>query len=360
MKTKEEIALHRLKQQQLAQPVFEKAEEVVGWLGAVQAQDYNAAKWAVAQRSKGLTDAALDEAFAKGAILRTHLLRPTWHFVTPDDIRWIQALTAARNKAASAYYLSRLKLDEATCARSNAVLADALQGGKQFTRTELGSMLKKAGIDTQVSLRLNYILMRAELDGVITSGGRRGKQFTYALLDERAPQARGLDRDEALAELTRRYFTGHGPASMQDFIWWSGLSAADVRAGLDMAAADLSHEEIDGKTYWFAASLPAAANSSPSVYLLPIYDEYIIGYTDRSAVFEVPDTKPSNPGNAILFNPTLIIDGRVCGRWKRSFSKGQVLLEVNPIAKLSSLEEGALAEAIERYAKFHGMPVVFV
>ncbi|MDR3575731.1 MAG: winged helix DNA-binding domain-containing protein [Anaerolineaceae bacterium] len=358
METKREIAFQRLHQQQLSHPVIEKAEEVVGWLGAVQAQDYAAAKWAVAQRSSGLSDADLDLALASGAILRTHIMRPTWHFVTPADIRWMQTLTAARNKATSAYYLRRLELDEALRERSQEVLAGALQDGKQLTRTELGSVLTKAGIDVHILLRLNYILMLAELDGVITSGGRRGKQFTYALLDERAPQTGSLDREEALAELTRRYFSGHGPATIQDFVWWSGLTAADVRAGLEMAGSRLAVETVEGVKYWYDAAMPAAVRFLPSAHLLPVFDEYIVGYTDRRAAFSADDVHSSNPRDAILFNHTLVIDGRVCGTWKRSFSKGRVLLSTKTFAALSEAEQDALDVAVERYAEFHGMPVV--
>jgi DNA glycosylase AlkZ-like len=355
---KKQIALLRLQQQGLAQPVFKRPEEVVGWLGAVQAQDYRAAKWGVAMRTQGLSNADLDNAFDSGAILRTHVMRPTWHFVTPADIRWMQALTAARVNAANAYYYRRLELDEAVFARSNAILASALQGSHYMRRDELGALLQQAGIDTRDRLRLTYIVLRAELDTVICSGPRRGKQFTYALLEERAPESRTLDHDEALAELTRRYFDGHGPATVQDFAWWSGLTVADIEAGLEMAGPQLAHVVIDEKTYWFSNSMPDNGDPSPSAFLLPNYDEYIIGYTDRSAAFDQQDTKMENPREDIVFNHTILIDGRVAGTWKRSFKKGQILLEARPFASLSAAEEAALALAVQRYGEFHGMPVV--
>jgi hypothetical protein len=358
--TKVEIALQRLHQQQLSHPQFERAEEVVGWLGAVQSQDYAAAKWAVAERSMGLTDAVLEQAFASGAILRTHIMRPTWHFVTPADIRWMQMLTAPRVKAFNAYYYRRLALDDAICARSNAILAKALQGGKQLTRVELGIILHQAGIDTHDLLRLTYIMLQAELDAVVCSGARRGKQFTYALLDERAPLtlARNLDHEEALAELTRRYFTGHGPATVNDFVWWSGLTATDVKAGLVLAAPYLANEVIEGQTYWFSADMPPAANSSPAVYLLPNFDEYIVGYNDRTAAFDAQDTKMENPRDNIVFNYIIVIDGRVSGTWKRSFNRGQISFTSSTFANLSAEEENALAATLKRYGDFHGMPIV--
>jgi Winged helix DNA-binding domain len=178
----------------------------VEWLGAVQAQDFAAAKWALGLRLQGVTDDDIEQAFIDGAILHTHVMRPTWHFVSPADIRWLLALTAPRVHAASASYNRKLELDDAVFRCTHAVLANALQGGKQLTRDELASALQQAGIATEGEQRVTHIMMRAELDGIICSGARRGQQFTYALLAERAPHARMLARDEALAELTRRYW----------------------------------------------------------------------------------------------------------------------------------------------------------
>ena len=254
--TKRDIAQQRLHNQHITHRTFGKPGDVVEWLGAVQAQDFAAAKWAVGLRSCGMTDDDVEQAFADGAILRTHVMRPTWHFVSPADIRWILALTAPRVNAVNASWYRRLELDDALFSWSNAVLAKALQGGKQLIRAELVSVLKLAGIATDDLLRFTAIMMRAELDGIVCSGARRGRQFTYALLDERAPQARMLDRDEALAELARRYFTSHGPATLQDFVWWSGLTGADARAGLEMVTSQLMREVVDGQVYWFAMLWP--------------------------------------------------------------------------------------------------------
>ncbi len=229
-----DIAHQRLHNQMISQRTLTQPADVVQALGAVQAQDYEGAKWAVAQRTKDLTDAAFEQAFTAGAILRTHVLRPTWHFVTPTDIRWMLALTAQRVHAALNYHNRKLALDNALFAQSNAVLIKALQSGQQLTRTELGAFLQQADIATDDLLRLGHILIHAELEGIVCSGARRGKQFTYALLDERAPQAKTLARDEALAELAKRYFTSHGPATLKDYVWWSGLTVADAKAGIEM------------------------------------------------------------------------------------------------------------------------------
>src|SRR5512141_1191648 len=201
-----DVIRRRLHNQLLSQTECTEPAQVVEQFGAVQAQDYAGAKWALGQRLRnGTTDAALDKAFNEGKILRTHVMRPTWHFVTPADIRWMLALTAPRVLSLLAYGDRLLGLDKTALKQSNAVLAKALKGGRQLMRSELKPILQKNGFHTE-GLHLGHLLIHAELDGVICSGGKRGKQFTYALLDERAPQAKSLEREEALAELTKRYF----------------------------------------------------------------------------------------------------------------------------------------------------------
>ncbi len=331
---------------------FDTPEAVIQWLGAVQAQDYGAAKWAVGLRLPGATDDDIEQAMADGAILRTHILRPTWHFVSPAAIRWMLALTAPRVNALNAYYYRQTELDDTIFARSNAVLAEALRGGKQLTRQELRSALNHAGIETGDLLRLVYIIMRAELDGIICSGARRGKQFTYALLDERAPQTETIDREEALARLTSRYFMSHGPATLQDFVWWSSLTAADARAGLAMVGSQFIHEEIDGQTYWLPPSTPSVKDPSPTVYLLPNFDEYIVSYTDRSAIFDESQVhKPGGRGD-ILSNRTILIDGQIAGTWKATLKKDAAIVAPTFFTPLNAAEQSAFAAAEERYRAF--------
>ena len=351
------IVVQRLHNQQLEQTSLHTPGEVVAWLGAVQAQEYGPAKWALGLRlPPGVTDADVEQAFTGGLILRTHVMRPTWHFVTPADIRWLLDLTAPRVNQANAYMYRKLELDDALFRRSNAAIARALQGGQQLTRTELGAMLAEIGVVAE-GMRLGYIVHRAELDAIVCSGARRGKQFTYALLDERAPQARTLARDEALAELTGRYFTSHGPATAEDFAWWSGLTRADVKAGLEMVASQLVHEMIDGKTYWFSTSTPPPRETSHQAFLLPTYDEFVIGYTDRSAMFDAAHTHQLRPRDNIVFDSMIVIDGRVVGSWRRTFKKGAVVVELAPFAPLTAAEGEAVTVAAQRYGEFVGMPV---
>ncbi|HEU5348920.1 MAG TPA: winged helix DNA-binding domain-containing protein, partial [Ktedonobacterales bacterium] len=271
------LGLRRLSQQRLAREPLDTPEDVVNWLGAVQSQEYQAALWSLGLRMCAATADVIERAFNEGAILRTHVMRPTWHFVTPADIRWMLELTAPRISATMAYYNRQLELDDDLFTHSNTVIAAALEGERQLTRPELGAALAQAGIAVK-GQRLGHIIMRAELDGVICSGPRRGKQFTYALLAERAPQSQTLPRDEALAELVRRYFTSHGPATTRDFAWWSGLTVTDARAGLASVGSALSREEIDGQTYWFSASALPEADPAHAALLLPTYDELLVGY----------------------------------------------------------------------------------
>ena len=353
-----DIAHQQLLNQHIASAPFDKPADAVAWLGAVQAQDYAGAKWAIGQRVQGATDAAMDQAFANGTLLRTHVMRPTWHFVTPADIRWMLQLTAPRVNAVNASYYRRHALDDAVFLQSNAVLAKALQGGKQLTRAELASALQQAGIATGDVLRLTFLMIRAELDGVICSGARRGKQFTYALLDERVPQTKTLERDEALAELTRRYFTSHGPATLQDFVWWSGLSTADTRAGLEMVTSHLVHEVVDGQTYWFSQQTLFAKDLSQTTYLLPNFDEYTVGYTDRSALFDVLRTGMVTPSANVALNHTIVMNGRIVGNWKRVLKKDAVVITPYAFSAFTDAEHQTFTTAAHHYGKFLDLPVI--
>lgn len=332
-------------------------EGLVGWLGAVQSQEYADAKWALGIRSPGMTDAQVEQAFTDGRILRTHVMRPTWHFVTPEDIRWLLALTAPRVHAVSAYYYRSHGLDETLLRRCDEVIARGLQGGQQLTRAELAEKLAAAGVEAAGN-RLAHIVMHAELEGVVCSGARRGKQFTYALLDERAPNARVLARDEALVELVRRYFSSHGPAQVQDFVWWSGLTVADTKAGLEMLKGEIVSELIGGKTYWYAASQVAAQTvAAPKVYLLHAYDEYGVAYKDRA---DFLNPAFAGDANTAVYSGYFLIDGQVAGNWKRTFRKKVTLIEYAAFRELSSAESAAFEAAVQLYSKFLELPVSII
>jgi len=342
-----------MQNQRLVGGPFARPEDVVHWMGAVQSQDYGGAKWGIAQRTGDATSTDLDSAFDRGTILRTHVMRPTWHFVTPADIRWLLALTAPRVHALNAHYHRKLDLDGALLVRSQELIARALVGGKHRTRAELAAVLAAGGVVVS-GVRLAFVLMRAELDGLICSGARRGKQFTYALLDERVPRAGPLARDEALAELARRYFTSHGPATSQDYAWWSGLSAADANAGIEAVRPRLEREAVGGKTYWSASSRSKRIAAHPVAHLLPNFDEYIVAYKDRSACFAPEDVAARDP----LSSHSLVVDGLIVGAWRRTVGKKGVVIDSDLQVRLDRAAKAALRTAADRYGRFIGSPVI--
>ena len=322
-------------------------------MGAVQAQEYADTRWALALRMRKSSAAIVERAFASGAILRTHVLRPTWHFVTPADIRWMLALTGPRISAGMSSYNRRLELDAEAFRKSERAIARALRGGHQLTRQELKIVLHRAGVRVDGLQRLSHLLIQAEVDAVICSGPRRDKQFTYALLDERVPPVPVLPRDVALAELTRRYFTSHGPAQLHDFVWWSGLRVADARAGIEAVASELATETANGRSYWFSPSAPRLRARPPGAAILPLYDEYLIAYKDRSAA-RVPAEwnlrVPSDP-----FMSPVIVDGKVVGGWKRTLTTSSVAITFTAFVTLNRTAQRAVADSAEAYAAFLGL-----
>jgi hypothetical protein len=350
------ITAQRLRNQKLVRSDVQTPAEIVSWLGAVQSQDYAGAKWALGLRSTSLADADVDRAFDDGTILRTHILRPTWHFVLPEDLRWMQRLAGPRLKAANRHYCLVNGLDDKTLARSRKVIEKALRGGF-LTRTAVGAVLAKAGIPTDGGQRLAYMMMDAEIDHVICSGPRQGKQFTYALADERAPKTRAFNADEALAELTRRYFTSHGPATVPDFVWWSGLTVKHAKTGLEMLGRALASESVDGKIYWFApdGKRTTPRSARPTVYLLPNYDEYLNALRDRSLAFDAG--RPAPTTSAFVGMPhQLVIDGILRGAWKRETTPCLARITVHPFRALSRDEQQALTRAVARLGAFLKLP----
>lgn len=330
--------------------------DVVSRLGAVQAQDYLGAKWAVAQRTQSATDDVVEQAVIDGTILRTHVLRPTWHFVTPADIRWMLALTGKRVSAAMAYYDRTMGLDDSIFRRSNRAIAKVLSMGEHLTRSELLRGLKRSGIDLSSPQRLAHLMMRAELDAIVCSGVRHGKHSTYALLEQRVPSAPSIDRDEALFRLTRLYFATRGPAAASDFVWWSGLTMTDVKRGIEAVGASLITETIDGTTYWSSESVAGATAQGPVPgYLLPNYDEYFVSYKNRSIIGErLKSAKVDSPTISLLGNG-IVLDGQLVGAWKRTLKPRQVRLDLNLAVPLGRAERKSVDTACRRYADYLGL-----
>ncbi len=349
----------RLYNQYISRASFRNPADVVGWLGAVQAQDYLGALWALGLRMAEAAEKDVEKAITDRTIVRTWPMRRTLHFVAAADVRWMLELLTPRIIAASAKRSVLVGLDEKVFARSRKLFVRALEGGKQLQREAMYRVLETAGIATS-DYRGLHILARLAQEGLLCFAAREGKQPTFALLDEWVPAARSLPRDEALAELARRYFTSHGPATVQDFVWWSGLTTTDAKAGIEMAKSHLVHEKIDGQAYWLASSMPArpsAKAASPIAYLLPPYDEYTVAYKDRSAVLDPLHNKLVNTGNGV-FSPIIVVDGQVVGMWKRAVKKAAVEITLTPFTTINKTAMRAVAAAANRYSEFLGAPVV--
>jgi len=344
-------------------------------MGCIQAQDFAGAKWAIGCRLRKATDAGIEKDFGEGKILRTHVLRPTWHFVAPEDIRWMLQLSAPRLKAFNKGSYGKLGIDETALRKSKKIIEKVLDGGPPLTRVELATELIKKKINTD-DIRLAYLLMDAELDGVICSGARNGKQFTYTLLGTRVLPMGKMDRQTAIAELAKRYFTSRGPVTLPDFAWWSGMTLSDAKKGIDMIKAYLSHESINGQVYWFSRemqnpgrnpvssahsavpALPVApvhratpARPHAPVHLLPAFDEYAIAYTDRTII--LPEKHRLATGNGI-FKPLILVKGRIAGTWRRTEHGNNVIVEITPAMPLSKALQRSVHVAAEEYARFLG------
>lgn len=342
----------RLLNQHLTTSASEKPEDVISWFGAMQAQDFNAAKWAIALRCKNATDESIELAYNKGEILRTHVMRPTWHFVTPSDIRWLLALTAPRVHRFNGYYYRQTGLDKSIFIKSNRVITKALQGGKQLTRSELNIRLKEAYIPTE-NLGLSYRIMQAELDGLICSGPKIGKQLTYMLLDERVPQTKKISNEEALAELTKRFFQSHGPAQIKDFAWWSGMTLTEAKKGIAILGKQLLKEEYNDKQYFFIKT--KTIEQSETAFLIPGFDEYFIAYTDRSDVLDRKYAKELNQGGGMV-NGAVVVNGRMVGGWKREIKKTSVFITIKLFEKIMDVQKKLLTQQAERFGVFLAKP----
>lgn len=345
----------RLANQQISSARFKTAREVVGWMGAMQAQDFNMAKWAVGLRLSGATMNVVDDAFNWGDILRTHLLRPTWHLVASDDIRWMLHLTAPRIKTSLRLRHRELELTEAIVAKSNDAMVGALED-RHLTREELVDVLTGIRIPTDEN-RASHLLLRAELDGLICSGASRDGKYTYALLDSRATSIGALHREEALALLTRRYFFSHGPATLRDFTWWSGLSATDARNGLESIRSELVSETVGEDLFWFASSFAVPVLANDKAFLIPAFDEFIISYRSRNASMSEINLSKAVSNNGI-FRPVIVTHGKVSGLWKRTIKGNKVLVETEFFRPHSMEEQFMVASATETFGHFLGKKVV--
>ncbi len=346
-----DIIQHRLYNHHIYQHSFKKPDALVAWLGAVQAQDYTGAKWSVGLRLPSATAKEIEDAFSDKKIVRTWALRGTLHIISSSDVWWLLELLGPVVIGRNAALFRKQELDDSTFKKINAVIKKIMSGGNQFTRKELFAKLEEHKIST-AGLRGSHILYKAALEKIICLGTLSGKQETYTLLEEWLPKPASISRDEALRELARRYFQSHGPATLQDFGWWSGLSAADSKIGFDLIKKALDHTIVEDKSYWFFQSEITTKKQTQAI-LLQGYDEYFVGYKDRSIVLDQKHKKSVEPGNG--FSPVVIVDGQIKGTWRRTIKKDNVSIETNFFSPLNAAQKEAVVFAGEQYRAFLNM-----
>lgn len=348
------IRNHRLKNQQLTETTFSEPEKLVSHFGAIQAQDYAMAKWAIGLRTEK-TEKDIEDAINEGKIIRTHILRPTWHFVAAEDIHWMLELTAPSLKRLVTSAAVKMGLEDSLNAYNNK-LQKLLSGNNHLTREEIMLELDiKTGSVNNISPVI--IMMNAELEGIVCNGIMRGKKFTYASLEERVkPKNNKISKEEALAKLASKYFKSHGPATIQDFSWWSGLSLTNSRLALESIKSELASFQIEDKTYWFYEVSISNKDEEVLMHLLPAFDEFLISYKDRTASIALEHQPLAFTKNGI-FNPVIALNGKIEGTWKRSIKKETVKIEINPINTFNNETSQLIMNQAKTYADYLGLKV---
>ena len=349
MKKNTHITDIRLVNHQLLQTGYTTPRQIVAHLGIVQAQDFNAAKWAIGTRLGGCTDKSVSEAFDKGEILRTHIMRPTWHFVTPENIRWMLQLSAKQIMQSMKSRDRELGITAETYSTCFRIIEKALEKENFLTKDELAKILHQAGM-TLDSSQLYHVMVGAEANGIVCSGALQGNMQTYALLEKRAPPAQPLSKEESLAKLARIYFSGHGSATLNDFVWWSGLSVGEARQGLHAIQAELVSETINGQLYWMPDIVFNPPVGKSRLFLLPAFDEYIVGYKDRTDVLTSVNHTKAISSNGV-FRPVIIKDGQVIGLWKKATSAKKII-EIAPFESVDETTQQSINAAAEKFHAF--------
>ncbi len=333
-------------------------EAILKDLGAVQAQDYTAALWAVGLRCKSCSKSDVEAAVAGRKIARTWLMRGTLHFAPSSDIKWMLRLFSPRLVRTAESRDRHLGLTDETVRKTRSLFRRALRGGKHLTRSAMYEVMERGGVPASNNLGY-HMLYRAAWDGLICFGPHTGAEPTFVLADEWLPKQAPLGRKQALAEMVVRYFCSHGPATVKDFVWWSGLTVSDARLGIEKAHSKLREEIVDGTTYYVPRRPTGKAVAQRSVYLLPAFDEYLVGYADRSAILGAKETQKwiRDANVAVvhsngIFLPTLVVEGTVAGVWKRANAKAGLTVTLLPFRKLTAEQMAEVREQVENYGRF--------
>ena len=331
------------------------ALETVRWMGALQAQDYESGLWAIGVRMRDATRLDVIEAITRREILRTWSMRGTWHFVPAEDAAWMHRLMASRMMNAVRKYSADYGFDDKGLARAREVIVKALAGGRALPRPTLVKLLSDGGIDTS-DQGGNHLLRHFGNEGMLCNGISEGKEPTFVLLNEWVPKPRNIDDDEALALITLRYFSSHGPATVPDFMWWTGLNKAHALRGIQGNGKKLTRVTCDSIDYYHS---PEVEPLNPGeLTLLPAFDEHLLGYRNRGHVLDPGHAKSICPGGNGVFKPTIVVKGRVVGVWKRTENPRKAQVELLPFEKLAARLKKPLDQAANRYAQYLGKPVV--
>lgn len=347
-----ELGKLRLASQQIGGTKYSLAKDVLDWMGAMQAQDFAMAKWAIGIRFPNSTEPEINSAVDSGDILRTHILRPTWHFVTNNDIYWMLELTSPRIKNSFISRNIQLGLTKEILRKSISTIEKSLSGGTQLTREELIQELGMAKIPTDEN-RASHIFAWAELEGLLCSGRVENGKPTYAILGERVQKRKAFNKDEALATLARKYFYSRSPAVLQDFVWWSGLTVSEGKYALGLVSHEFIAEKIDNQTYWLMTKVSIPKVQEREAYLLPAFDEFIISYKDRTTLLPNEIHKKAVSDNGI-FRPVILVHGQVKGTWKRTVNKERVSIVIEFFEHPNKETRNLIEEAAADYGRFLG------
>jgi DNA glycosylase AlkZ-like len=349
-----DITRLRLHNQQLLGHSFKRPADVVRWFGALQSQDLASCLYAIGLRMQGPSQPAIEQAIADRSIVRSWPMRRTIHCMPAEDARWMVRLLAPRQNVRMGSYYRKAEISDDVLKRAGKTIESALAGGKRLTRSELYRELDAAGVATSAAagaMRGLHILVHWAQAGLICMASRQGKQQTFALSDEWMPRGRDLSGEEALAELTKRYFQSHGPATVRDFAWWAGLTMAEAKRGLWLITDSLERLKVQEVEYWLTRDARAAKRfSKNSVFLLPAFDEYTVAYADRSATADEAILPKISHGIAA----NIVIDGRIAGTWKRKLSRDTVIVTCKLLRRLTRDERAGLTKAVEEYGRFIG------
>lgn len=346
-----EILNLRLYNQLLTSHQLKAPNEIVSWMGAMQSQALDMAKWAIGTRLENQTIRDVEEALNTGQIIRTHTLRPTWHFVSADDVHWMFDLSNPRLKPIYHCYAKMRQIDESLIYNAIPVLEKILIGGKHLTKQEIGSALQTQDI-TLDDDHLKSAITYAEMEGILVNGRLKGKKQTFTLLEEWAPRKQTICKEEALEHLARKYFTSHSPATIHDFAWWSGLSITECRQALEMIKVDFICETINERDFWMKSDIKVPPVDSNSALLLPAFDEFVISYKDRSEMIEDIHYGKVMTKNG-LFSPTIMLNGKIIGSWKKVAHKSTPRIELSFFEKTSQRKQDLFKPEIKRLEKFY-------